>query len=106
MQRITGVGKPPPFLDGLVPEDGPVDKDYMAAPYHRFPPLPHQALGAPSDLETSPPRRTIRRPKGMRNKGFAPPPVKDLKDSGDNYSVFHLPTIGEVTSRKAVHHRV
>ena len=104
IQRITGAGNKAPF--DFVPGDGLVNECHIHTDqlYHRFPAICAKVAYMPDNTSG----KTLRRPKGMANKGFAPP--RNIPAPGSigttKYSLFHLPTTNEVIARKALYSRV
>lgn len=104
IQRITGVGKEAPF--DFVPGDGLVQECHIHTDglYHRFPSINAKVAYMPDTTNGA----RIRRPKGMANKGFAPPKI--ILPAGSvgtvKYSLFNLPTTLEVANRKMKYTRV
>jgi len=103
IQRITGGGKPAPY--DFLPTNGLVSECHIYADSvgHRFPPGRQRVSYMPTNTTGR-----LRRPKGMANKGFAPPKTRTQPGSvgAVRYSVFNLPTLQDVTTRKAQFTRV
>lgn len=102
MERITGASRPAPYLppvhDGARPQ--PIDSEYVSSPkylaFGKFPRVKSRHTYIPS-LAVKP-DVILRRPKGQRAKGFAPP--RGPTEEHPRYSVFKLPTINQVEERK------
>lgn len=103
IQRITGHGGKVPY--DFLPADGLVSECHIYADSvgHRFPPGNNRVMYMATNTTGR-----LRRPKTMTNKGFAPP--KTRLEPGAigtaKYSVFNLPTLADVTTRKAQFTRV
>lgn len=107
IQRITGHGGKVPY--DFLPTDGLITECHIYADSvgHRFPPGNNRVSYISTNATGAQPGR-LRRTKKMTNKGFAPPTTRLVQGSvgTTKFSVFNLPTMTDVTTRKAQYTRV
>lgn len=103
IQRITGKGRKAPF--DFLPGSGLIQECHIhsGSVYHRFSPGQQKAAYMADNTTGG-----LWQPKGMPNKGFAPPSTRCESGSVGTikYSVFNLPTMTDVTTRKIKFPRV